>query len=623
MKKLLPLLLMVCLFAMPLQSQVNYTANDQVTPYNGDFRYGANFNYYPPWIDTEIADIAIGNGTLPGIGLNVIRGSLAEEFLEFWGYDIRQAYYQHYESLGANDHLVFAIGPIVPEHKDQTEYCPGSPSELFANLYEPIWDNNNGTPYNEDNYFAAYMYQMVSHYTEHVKFWEIWNEADFSFDVLAAFAPPGQPGNWWDAPPDPCNMIIKAPVYHYIRMLRIGWEVVKTVDPDAYVCTGGIGNPAFLDALCRYTDNPVDGSVSADYPLSGAAYFDVLSYHSYPHFDGSLRTFNGTGWDQHRHSDRAIEGMIGRKNLFQDVMDNYGYDGSDKPEKLWLISETNLPRQAFNPEYIGTDEAQRNYTMKALVAAQMEGIEQLYFYIISDLFPAAQASFEFHTMGLFKNLSQFTYPDYEINEAAIALKTTSDFLYKKEYDEGLTTSLQIPSNIGGAVFTNDQDTVAVLWAKTTEDQSETANAVYSLPAGYGVVDDALYQWDYSQTSSSTTVSPDAIPLTGAPSFFRIKRVGTMVSVFEKNNIRYLSAACFPNPSDGHFQMQLNLEKTMAVEITLQNIFGQEISLLKRMGVLEKGVHVFEQKNNLVAGLYLVKIKNTDGNNRLIKMVVQN
>lgn len=620
MIKHLPILILLFLCKNLLPAQVNYTADDQVTPFDGDFRYGANFNYYPPWIDTEIADISVGNGTLPGIGLNVIRGSLAEEFLEVWGYDIRQAYYEHYESLGANDHLVFAIGPIVPAHRDNNEYCSGSQSELFANLYEPIWDINNGTPFNEDNYFAAYMYRMVSHYKDHVKFWEIWNEPDFSFDVLAAFAPPGQPGNWWDAPPDPCNMITKAPVFYYIRMLRIGWEVVKTIDPDAYVCTGGIGNPAFLDALCRYTDNPSGGGVSTDYPLSGAAYFDVLSYHSYPHFDGSLRTFNGTGWDYHRHSDRAVEGMIGRKDLFQDVMDNYGYDGTDKPEKLWLISETNLPRQSFNSEYLGSDEAQRNYTIKALVQAQVHNIEQLYFYIISDLFPAAQASFEFHTMGLFKDLKQFIYPNYEVNTSAVALKTTSDFLYQKDYHEALTTALQLPNNIGGAVFTNNQDTMVAMWAKTTVDESEVASATYELPDGYGVVNDEIYPWDYSDSQSAVPISSDMIPLTGAPVFFKIKREG-MVAANEKMELPNLEMNVFPNPSDGHFQVQLKMEQPMPIEINLFNALGQKISSLKPMGELATGKHLFEYELTAGSGVYLLVVRNDVGQRKLERVVV--
>lgn len=73
-----------------------------------------------------------------------------------------------------------------------------------------------------------------------------------------------------------------------IGLLRISYEVIKTVDENAYVCIGGIGNPAFLDAVLRNTDNPIDGTENNDYPLLGGAYFDVLSFHSYPHIDGSM-----------------------------------------------------------------------------------------------------------------------------------------------------------------------------------------------------------------------------------------------------------------------------------------------------------------------------------------------
>ena len=115
-------------------AQVNYTANDQVSPYDGKFRYGTNFGYYPDWLDLQTADVVVGNGTLPGIGIDAIRGSLPQHFLEAWNYEIRVDFYDHYKSLGANDHLVF-VGYPKEEDKDPVEYCAGEKSELiFKNM---------------------------------------------------------------------------------------------------------------------------------------------------------------------------------------------------------------------------------------------------------------------------------------------------------------------------------------------------------------------------------------------------------------------------------------------------------------------------------------------------------
>src|SRR5690606_30016976 len=118
-------------------------------------------------------------------------------------------------------------------------------------------------------------------YGEHVRFWEIWNEPD-----LTGFWDNGNKSradSWWNSPPGPDALNnLKAPVYSYIRMMRIAYEIIKKIDPDDYVTTGGIGYTAFLDALLRYTDNPDGGKVTPEYPLQGGAYFDVLSYHCYP-----------------------------------------------------------------------------------------------------------------------------------------------------------------------------------------------------------------------------------------------------------------------------------------------------------------------------------------------------
>ena len=99
---------------------------------------------------------------------------------------------------------------------------------------------------------------------------------------------PGQPGNWWENNPDPCDYKLRAPIFHYIRTLRISYEVIKSIAPDDYVCIAGLGFDSFLDALLRNTDNPDDGKVTAEYPLGAGAYFDVVGFHVYPHIDLSL-----------------------------------------------------------------------------------------------------------------------------------------------------------------------------------------------------------------------------------------------------------------------------------------------------------------------------------------------
>ena len=216
---------------------------------------------------------------------------------------------KYYEELGMGEHTAI-VGFPSPTHRDPVQYCPGIQSELFANMYTPIWDGGaNGTPYNDDNYYAAYLYKTVSEYKDHVRFWEIWNEPGFDYTGGLGYLLPGAPGSWWDNNPNPCDYKLRAPIFHYVRLLRISWEVIKTLDPDAYVVVSGTGYPSFLDAILRNTDNPLDGSVTAEYPLRGGAFFDVMGYHSYPHFDGGLREYSDSiqNWLYYRHSDAAAQ----------------------------------------------------------------------------------------------------------------------------------------------------------------------------------------------------------------------------------------------------------------------------------------------------------------------------
>ena len=341
-------------FNVTIAQTPNYTANELVPPYDGNFRYGVNTGAYPGWLDTDLANIAQGNPDLgiEGIGINSFRITLPEHFLEYWGYHIREDVFEYYESIGIEDNTVF-VGFPTEEHRDTVLYCPDAPTDLFANLYEPIWDNGeHGTPINEDNYYALYLYKMVPRYKNQVKFWEIWNEPDVNWGY-DAIKPADEEGSWWTNDPPPCNFVLHAPVYHYIRMLRISYEVIKSIDPTAYVAVGGIGTYSFLDILLRNTDNPNEGDVHPDFPNKGGAYFDVLSYHTYPHHDGSLDYWDNSimGFRYTRHSDAAAKSVIDRKKRFEETLFQHGYDGSIHPEKLWIITESNIPREAFNNFY--------------------------------------------------------------------------------------------------------------------------------------------------------------------------------------------------------------------------------------------------------------------------------
>ena len=506
----------------------SYTANDQVTPYNGPFQFGTNMGYYPGWSDGQLGDLAIGNATLniPGIGATALRPALFEHYVEQYGYSVNLPWFEHYDSLGLEDHTMF-VGDPSEDHRDPTDYCPSKPwlkNMGFKNMYTPIWDGGaNGTPVNDTNYYALFIYQVVTLYTPYVKFWEITNEPDLDFsDQGMGWREPGDlVGSWWDTNPEPCDCQFAAPIFHYNRMLRISYEIIKHISPDDYITVGGLGFPSFLDAIMRNTDNPVDGSVTAEYPLKGGAYFDVMSFHSYPHINGSLRIWdpiNGTTGYK-RHSDAAIEGITEDLNDFKIVMEHYGYDGDTFPEKLAIMTESSIPRKKFGIQ-IGSEEAARNYAMKLPIELQKEGVLNFHFYDLGEKETFTNAQYPFQMTGFYEKLQGTAVGDIQRTNSGIAYKTVSDLLFEKTYDAAKTTAMQLPANVDGGAFqhTNGQYTY-VLWAICETDDTETSAANYSFPTNFNLTNLKIHDWDFSLTNQQTITGFENIPLTGSPQIF--------------------------------------------------------------------------------------------------------
>ncbi len=496
------------------------TANDAIQPYTEPFRPGVNLGYFPGLNNENLADLAAGNAdnNVQGIGAKSIRTGIFNEFVEVWGYDFLEETYDYFEARDLKENTVI-VGFPAAWQRDQTFHCPDKQSTMFANLYDPIFDEGeNGTPVNDNNFLALYLYRLVSQYQDHVRFWEIWNEpgSDLPTGFQVGWRQPGFPGNWWENNPDPCDNILHAPIYHYVRTLRVAYEVIKSVDPDAYVSVAGFGYPAFLDAVLRNTDNPVDGSPTAEYPLGGGAYFDVFGNHAYPHFDGTTTNFDEGRFE--RHSDRAADGIVTRRFEFEEVLAKYGYDGITYPLKPSIITEVNVPRKQFG-DFIGGIDVQINYIIKAFLKAKTNKVYALHPYNMIERDEFESASSEFGVMGMYE---KFNTPGEQVPTGeAIAYKTTSDLLFTTEYDEERTAAMQLPDDIRGHAFrTTEGNYIYALWAETSIDLSEEANAIYSFPTVFGIDSLELIQWDYAQNLQSTSISPNNIVLDARPIFLR-------------------------------------------------------------------------------------------------------
>lgn len=615
-------LVLCILFSFSLSAQINFSAQDQVPPYTNTFGFGINMGVYAGWNDQDLATIAAGSTSLGvlGAGCNTLRPTLPESFLEYWGYDIRVDAFQYYDQLGLRDNTVF-IGYPSEEHRDPTNFCPGVQSTLFANMYTDIWDNGeNGTPVNDENHYALYIYRMVNLYGPYTKFWEVWNEPDFDFSNSAEKAP-GEPGNWWENVPEPCDYALRAPVFHYIRLLRITYEVIKTLDPDAYIAVGGIGFPSFLDIVLRHSDNPDGGAINADYPLTGGAYFDALSYHSYPHYDGSMRYWSNDagGFVYTRHSDAAVDGLLRRRNELLAVMENYGYNGSTYPEKIWIITETNIPSASFVDEFYGSEIGQRNFTMKAVVQCQKNKISQLHLYKLGEDKPRDQANNDFDRMGLYENFGGVAKYDAVITPAGTAYRTLSQTIGDAYFDAPQTQALQLPNTIEGAAFRQPDGSFSyVLWAKTSVDRSEIASANYSFPANLGISFVSQKAWDHAATQYQTTIPAQNIPLTGDPV---ILTSTAPVSTQEQVGTPLLFKVT-PNPITDKSQVIFQLEEAATVDLAIMDSQGKVVlSILQQQDFNTDLQQVQLPIEALPAGIYYAQIQ-TKRQRAIIKLVKQ-
>ncbi len=597
-----PSIFLCLLLTIPACSQPSFTANDIVPTMSGNFDYGSNMGYFSP----DYGDKALAALTKE-YGATSIRPGLFHYFLDKWGYDSRKEHFQFYDSLGLRN-LVAIIGFPAETVRDPAYYCLNEQSELFDNLYKPIWDNGeNGTPVNDENPYALYVWKMATTYKGLIKTYEVWNEPDM--DTGNGWLQPGQPGNWWENAPLPCETKLKSPSFYYIRTLRISYEVIKKVDRDALVAVGGLGWPSYLDVICRYTDEPFEGKeIPGQYPLKGGAYFDCMSFHCYPHLDNSLRLWDDAQgkFQNLRHSDAAVDGVWAQKNKFNAVLAKHGYNNTIYPEKHWICSEFNIPRRTFG-EYIGSEPAQVNFLIKTLVSAQMNGMKQMHVYSIADEKPKNKPENEFAYMGLFKNLDNIPAGKAQPNAIAWAMKTTSELLKNTQYSPDRTEDLKLPNNVRGAAFRNKQGQFTyVLWAVTNLDRDETAEAEYAFPPEFTLKYVEAKPWHYSQSGAHYLMNAKQLKLTGSPIF--------LSETFITNDYTK-SAKVVPNPAvTGRAVFEFWMFEEARVTVEVFDAAGRLVAKLLEEERLIVGPQALPlELSHLPIGTYYVRLTTPESN----------
>ncbi|HLP95898.1 MAG TPA: hypothetical protein VK168_17775 [Saprospiraceae bacterium] len=448
------------------------TALDHPSFLPQEVAFGVNTGYFPPfWSDSLQAALAKSSGC------TTLRTGLFHHVLAQWGYEKKAQNLAYCRQLGLGP-ITGILGYPSPGASDPHQMCPDSPSTLFSGLYLPIWDDGaNQTPVNDQNAYALYVWKVANSCKGLIGIYEVWNEPDAGWGGLEK----GQPGNWWDSPPPPCQTGFKASVFAYIRMLRITYEVVKRADPSALVAVGGLGWPSYLDAICRYSDQPENGQVGAPgFPLPGGAYFDCMSFHAYPHLYALTKTDPISGiTSPNRHSDAALEGLWQRKQDLEEVLYRHGFDNIRYPAKSWICTEFNLPRISV-AEQFGNEKAQVNFVLKALFSAPKNGVRQMHLYALADALNPPSINPEFGFMGLYPPLDTILPKNIKGHLLVTALQWYSKLMDGYKPDVPGTHALQLPVTVDGALFINKKGQKAlVLWAKTHRDMEE--DTTFSIP----------------------------------------------------------------------------------------------------------------------------------------------
>lgn len=447
-------------------------------------------------------------------GCDTQRKKLPETHFVQWGYEIEINDSKYSNQVGIFD-LVGYLSIPTPEHS--TAPSGSSENEKYPpkNLYEKIWTDEKNKVVNENNYWANYVYQTVKTYKDWIRIWEVWNEPDYTDWKNVA--------NWEKNPPKKEELPSwKGSIFEYIRLLRITYEVVKAVDPTAWVALGGIGYWQFLDAIFRYTDNPSNGILNEEYPAYGGAWFDVLCYHQYPHFGTEdLETkekIDGKGSDS--YAKKLV--TLGKSHKYLSET-KYGFDGEIYPKKISICTETGVSSKTYGSN-IGGELLRRNYILKMPLLALEYDIKQVHFFVGSD---SDQDNNVYNKMG------DYEWIDKDKDEAKIKESTSARKVFKKfnfskmKYDKKNAEKfrLELGNKLTGTVlkagFAKEQETewyetVYAAWVKCVDEEvSTTEQFTLNFPT-------EVIQLDW-KGNTKKLAGKETITLDNTPLFFLLEK----------------------------------------------------------------------------------------------------
>ena len=216
--------------------------------------------------------------------------------------------------------------------------------------------------------FAEFLTELVIRYSippYNVHYWEIGNEPD----VDPSLVPPNSGFGCWGDKNDP--------YYgggYYAEMLKTVYPAIKAVDPQAQVLNGGL----LLDCDPAHPPEGKDCQSAKFFEgilrNGGGNYLDVVNFHGYPPYIGSLK------WDNEYPSWKARGGVVvGKIDFLQEVMAQYGLDKPLFQTEISLLCPEWSKTACLPP---GEDfyQAQADFVVRSFVRNWVMGIKGTIWY---------------------------------------------------------------------------------------------------------------------------------------------------------------------------------------------------------------------------------------------------
>jgi hypothetical protein len=183
------------------------------------------------------------------------------------------------------------------------------------------------------------------------------------------------------------------------------------------------------------------------------------------------------------------------------------------PERPYNVTEVGAPKTALNGQPGGLEYA-RNFYVKVFTRAQAEKFVGADWFILSDGDPGEP----FGEMGLYQDIKDLgKKEDATPSVTGVAAKTLNTLLADSRADPVATAALAAPADVRAYAFRLPDDRQAIVAWAHAPGTDESAQAQFDLPTDKSF---DVHAWDFSQTGTTTPVSPEGgllgLDLTASP-----------------------------------------------------------------------------------------------------------